>query len=149
MSIDMEKQKQFIIMLRDGAVFTNMEIQILFSVKNGHDFVCDIVERTDLDIREGHSGSNVCYYLATDVHKEVAGLEVMYQAHQTILSDVEEPVEYQDGHYIMWTCPAIINNEMCGFFHKVDLGDESLIVASTVQCAQCGKKYQIKPKAWR
>ena len=62
-------------------------------------------------------------------------------------------VEHTNGQYIMWVCPEILSDghheEMCGNFHKVDLGDEKLVRPTAVKCTKCGKEYQIKPHAWR
>jgi hypothetical protein len=150
---DLEKQRAFIDMLREGNVLTDSEIRCVFSVKDAHKFVVDIQERTGLDIREGKQSINTCYFIASNIRFETAGLDEMSEATEDILTETEEFVEHQNGHYIMWVCPTETGNiedgyEYCGQFHKVDLGDEELSSPKTVQCVQCGRRYQVKPREY-
>lgn len=155
MDIDIEKQRTFIQTLREGYVMTSDTVEATYGVDNSLVFVKDIIKRTGLDIRIGRMGGwNILdltvYYIVDDVRQESAGLDEMYEATEEIMSDIIEPVEYQDGYYIMWVCPTLLPTkegaECCGKFHKVDLGDEPLTVSKTVQCVQCGRKYQIAPR---
>ena len=105
-----------------------------------------------LDIRSGMADNSIAYFLVDDVPQESAGLDEMFEAVEEPLTDTEEEIEYQDGHYIMWICPSLIHtvsgeeSVLCGQFHKVDLGDEPLTKPKTVQCVQCGQKYKIMPR---
>jgi hypothetical protein len=157
MDVDIEKQKQFIIMLRDGKVMSTEEIEDVFDVECTGVFVADIVIRTGLDIRHGVNRKGLVYYIVNDVRQEEAGLEEMYVATEELLTDTEEVIEWREGHYAMWVCSNKIasgeviadGDNYCGKFHKVDLGDEALTSPKTVQCVQCGCKYQIRPKGWK
>ena len=138
-NVDFEKQRAFVLMLRDGYVLTIYDIQILF--EEGKEFVDAVIENTGLDIREGKIIENLkqdplVYYLADDIHLETAGLQEMSEPSLTV-EGAPDLVEHQDGYYAMYVCPE------CGQFHKVDLGDEPLW-SEVVRCTQCGKQYRIE-----
>ena len=162
------KRAAFILMLRQGYVLSEDEIRDLYDIPDPYTFVDDVIKLTDLDIKTGKRRVKSelvtqpiqVYYLAEDISPEAPGLDAMQWAEEMVLADVVDPVEWQEGHYLMWVCPADLVSEkpkdgdsfsadMCGQFHKVDLGDEILTVARKVRCIKCGKEYQINPKGWK
>ena len=147
-----DAQKDFLDLMRNGYVVSNNYIMSLFKVRKVKKFVQDIRDRTELDIHEGKwfsfedDADETVYYMTSDISPECPGLDNMQAPVVPIESVVTiQPVESQNGYYIMWDCPA----EDCGQFHKVDLGDEQLVSLRNVRCIKCGKQYQIRPLSWR
>ena len=163
MAVDLQAQLAFVNRLRDGYVITLDEIKEYYGTKYPNRFVNSVRIRTGLDIVKAkvildpfprtYGGTETdVFYLVNDVHLEIAGLEFMQNLEEWIKgSDNLDDLEYQDGHYLMWSCPNWLPTkegaELCGQFHKVDLGDETLEYPRTVRCVQCGKQYKVKPKA--
>ncbi len=148
---DLAAQAAFVNVLRDGYTLLEQDIISFFDVTEVEKFVAGVVDRTGLDIRKAKmlTTQDAVWYLAADLHLETAGLENIELAVEGVDPLNLEIVEHQDGHYLMWVCPAttdFIKGEYCGQFHKVDLGDESLTRPTSVRCVQCGNEYQVKPR---
>lgn len=160
---DLERQLAFVSMLRDGYVLTGADICDMFGIRNVDSFVSRVITRTHLDIRRGRMkidefprtyGGTVkdVFYITGETHPETAGLQELQQATSELNAFFYEPVEWQEGHYLMWICPAPlidddeIIDDYCGQFHKVDLGDEELTEVRTVHCVKCGNKFSVQPK---
>jgi hypothetical protein len=163
MTVDLEKQRAFITMLREGFVLSYDDVWNLYHEKP--EFVRQVIANTGLDIRDGMmlvtpGDEPGCFFLASDVPQASAGLDTVFGSGEVTPDKAFlDTVEYNDGHYIMWVCPTINGvvpgketeyaATFCGQFHKVDLGDEELTSPRTVRCSQCGTEYIIKPNAWR
>jgi hypothetical protein len=153
-NLQLEKQHAFVQMLRDGMVLSHYDIYRLFMAD--HEFVLDVIDITGLDIQTGQRIIDAdedprVYFLASDTPLDGAGLEEMTLAVDDTQEEDLNEVEYQDGYYLMWTCPKPFNtvdglDAYCGKFHKVDLGDEKLIRPRIVRCTDCGTQYRIRPK---
>lgn len=159
MAVDLQAQLAFVNRLREGYVISTDEIKEYYNTEYPNRFANSVRIRTGLDIvkakafdplNKGHEIT--VYFLASDVHPEVAGLDFMQNLEEAILGqDALESIEYQDGYYLMWVCRNYVHLsgddvELCGQFHKVDLAEEPLLSPRTVRCVQCGKQYQVKPK---
>ncbi len=155
MAVDLQAQLAFVNRLRDGYVISTDEIKEYYKTAYPNRFANSVRIRTGLDIVKGKFLENgvdrTVYFLSSDIHPEVAGLEFMQNIEDSLFTDIEEMIEYQDGHYLMWVCRNYVHLsgddlELCGQFHKVDLAEEPLLSPRTVRCVQCGKHYQVKPK---
>lgn len=168
-----DMQKDFLDLLRNNYVVSANHITALFKVRNVEKFVQGVRDRTELDIYEGRGFSfegdadETVYYMVSDIKPECPGLDGMtklldYKISDEILpseatfEDIKD-VEFHWGYYLMWVCPHTLylngksdtvfkETEMCGQFHKVDLGDETLTTPRAVRCIKCGKEYRVNPK---
>ena len=163
-----DQQAALIDMLREGFVLTAEEIVGIFQVRDADKYIKQVMERTQLDIYQGKimikGHIKDVYYMTSDISPECPGLDNMTEAFFDSVEDAAElkTVEYHKGYYLMWICPGVLSRvkgsehiiddisyDVCGQFHKVDLGDVSLTEIRTVRCIKCGNRYQIKPQTFK
>jgi hypothetical protein len=143
-----DAQSDFLALLHANYVVSAAYITRLFAIRNPAKFVQGVRDRTELDIYEGKifsyeaNADEIVYFMISDIKPECPGLGNMAEPVLPIESVIGKPeiVEYQDGYYVMWDCPA------CSQFHKVDLGDEELVGPIFVRCIKCGITYQVTHK---
>jgi hypothetical protein len=159
---DQDQQAALIDMLREGYVLTVEQVIGLFRVRHVHKYIKQVRDRTGLDIYQGKitiaGGEEDCFYMISDIRPECPGLDHMEEAEPVVDSletIITNTVETQKGYYLMWICSNLVKRtgdpqepdevDVCGQFHKVDLGDEQFTESRSVCCIKCGKRYLVKP----
>jgi hypothetical protein len=148
--VDLDRQLAFVNRLRAGFVLDAIQVRETYGIRKVPEFVERVRDRTGIDIKTAkrtHYEEVIdVYYIAGEPYPETAGLQEMTRPVFISLEDaiMLDPIEFQDGHYVMWCCPNIVDDELCSKFHKVDLGDEPLEGTRIVRCTQCGRQYKIE-----
>jgi len=162
-----DAQSDFLALLKASYVVSANYITTLFGIRNPAKFVEGVRDRTQLDIYEGkrfsltQDSDETVYFMISNIDPACPGLDDMSEP--MVLPTgaiVKDPVmiEYQDGYYIMWDCPHLTRRsddgetyteQICGQFHKVDLGDDELFGPIFVRCIKCGTTYQVAHKEGR